>query len=50
MLYLPDALNILLKNSFDGVVVFNQNLELVAMNEASKEIFLLEDDCLKNSF
>jgi PAS domain S-box-containing protein len=49
MLYLPDALNILLKNSFDGVVVFNQNLELVAMNEASKEIFLLEDDCLKNS-
>ncbi len=43
MFYTPDSLHILLENSFDGVIIFDQNLQLTAINDAAKKIFFLEN-------
>ncbi len=42
MFQVSSSLNILLNNSFDGVVLFDNALNIVAMNEAVHKIFLLE--------
>ncbi len=43
MFQVSSSLNILLNSSFDGVVVFDNALNIVAMNKAVYKIFLLEN-------